>query len=517
MVTGEDERGSQVRAGLLTLALLLLALLGGAGEAQAGSISTGRLLVTLRAHAHGRAHASAGAALAASIGGRLDGPSVPQLGMLTVRPRPGESLAALARRLRAEPGVREVGLERRFSYRAAAATPPQPDDPALRSVEATPGSPPDTPVEWWALREDFPEAWAITHGAGARVAVIDSGIDASHPELAGKIDYSADFDGEPGDGPAIFDRVGHGTHVAGLACAAANNGIGIVGAGYDCRLVIEKSDLTEGSVIQAIVNATDHGALAINMSFGTDGASVAPPQLREAIRYAYRHNVILVAAAADEPLAEQGDPASVLQPPGSGPQLTAGLGLTVTSADFADRRSAFAGYGGEISLAAYGSFHDYAGEGGPPGILSTFPANTTTIERGTLAPALPPCTLCRATLAGDSRYAYLAGTSMAAPQVAAVAAMIRRLAPNLSAAQVIQLLKLTARRALGSAWNAQLGWGILDAGAALTAARGMARTSHAQATRARPAPRRSTRRSTRCRAGHRSRRAGRSSSGRCRT
>jgi subtilisin family serine protease len=453
--------------------------------------------------------------MTAAAGARLDGPSVPQIGMVTVRQRPGESLAALARRLRALPAVRAVAPERRFVFRDALAE--GPDDPALRSLESTPGAPAGTPIEWWAAREDLQEAWSVTHGDGAKVAVIDSGIDASHPEFAGKIAHTADFDGEPGDGPAILDRIGHGTHVAGLACAAANNGVGIVGAGYDCRLLVEKSDLTEASVIESIVDATDHGAQSINMSFGTDGGAPPSPQLREAIRYAYRHNVILVAAAADEPVAREGDPADVLQPPGSGSQLTAGLGLTVTSADFADHRSAFAGYGSEISLAAYGSFYDASGEGGPPGILSTFPANQTTIEQGTLSPPAPPCAACRTTLGGDDRYAYLAGTSMAAPQVAAVAALIRELAPSLSAAQVIQLLKLSARRPLGASWNSQLGWGILDAGAAVSAARAMARTLHAQATRARRAPRRSTRRPTRCPKGRRSHRAGRSSSGRCRT
>jgi subtilisin family serine protease len=382
--------------------------------------------------------------------------------------------------------------------------------------ETASGTPAGTPLQWWALRENLPQAWRITHGDGALVAVIDSGVDSSQPDLAGKIAYVNDIDSEPGEGSATVDRSGHGTHVAGLACAAANNGIGLVGAGYDCRLLIEKSDLTEASVAQAIVDATNHGAQAINMSFGTQGLTPAPPQLREAVRYAYRRNVILVAAAADEPVNEQGDPADVLQPLASGPRLGSGLGLTVASADFAGQRSAFSGYGSEISIAAYGSFGGPGAEaGGPPGIFSTFPANPTSIERGTLQSTMPPCGYCRTSLAGDDRYAYLTGTSMAAPQVAGVAAMIRNMAPGLSAAQIIQLLESTARRPPGSGWNADLGWGILDAGAAVAAARAL--SSHAPATQARPARRRSSRRRTRCRSSHRSRPAGRSSSGRCRT
>jgi len=453
-------------------------------------------------------------AVAARAGAQLDGAQVPQIGMIVVRPRPGESLAELARRLRAQAGVGAVALEHRFAYREAAGwggEPPTafaagrlslrdasvalPDDPALSTPETAPGTPAGTPLEWWADREGLPQAWSITHGVGAKVAVIDSGVDATHPDLAGSIEYLNDLDGESGEGSASVDRAGHGTHVAGLACATADNGVGIAGAGYDCRLLIEKSDLSEGSVIGAIIDATNHGAQAINMSFGTEGSTPPSPQLQEAVRYAFRHNVVMVAAAADESVAEQGDPANVLQPPGSGSRLGSGLGLTVTSADYSSHRSIFSGYGSEISLAAYGSFHNSSSEGGPPGIFSDFPANPTAIESGGPGSSLPPCGYCRTSLNGDDRYAYLAGTSMAAPQVAGVAAMIRQLDPSLSAAQVIQLIEQTARRSPGSGWNAQLGWGILDAGAAVRAAWAM---SHpAQATRARPARRRYSRRSGR--------------------
>jgi hypothetical protein len=86
------------------------------------------------------------------------------------------------------------------------------------------------------------------------------------------------------------------------------------------------------------------------------------------------------------------------------------------------------------------------------------------------SPLIPPCG-CRTTVNGDDRYAYLAGTSMASPQVAAVAALVRRLNPDLGAGDVIRLLKQTARRAPGAGWSQDLGWGILDAGAAIDAAR----------------------------------------------
>lgn len=448
----------------------------------AASSYTGRVLVTLRAPARGRAHASAVGAFIVRTGARPDGPSAPAIDMITVAPPAGVGLTAFLRELRRQPGVSAAAPERRFTLRDV------PNDPALHAFETAPGTPPGTLLQWWAVRENLPQAWDISHGVGARVAIIDSGIDGSHPELSGKIAYTNVLDSNPGDVPATTDLVGHGTHVAGLACAAANNGVGIVGAGYDCQLLIEKSDLTESSVIAAIIDATQHHAGAINMSFGTDGSSAAPPQLYDAVNYAHQHNVVLVSAAADSPVQEQGDPSNVLQPAGTGSDITKGEGLSVTAANFSGQRASFAGFGSEVSIAAFGSFYDAASQGGPAGIFSTFPGNSTQIEQGSLFPLSParPCTDCRTSFEGDNRYAYLMGTSMAAPQVAAVAAMIRQLNPSLSAADVITLLKQTAQRRAGSGWSSDLGWGILDAGAALAAARTIDRippVSHLSASR----------------------------------
>ena len=101
--------------------------------------------------------------------------------------------------------------------------------------------------------------------------MIDSGIDSAHPDLAGKVAIARDLDGTTvGTG----DEVGHGTHVGGLACAATDNGAGIAGAGSDCRLILEKSDLTSSSVIAALVDAARSGAVVINMSFGGGRLSI---------------------------------------------------------------------------------------------------------------------------------------------------------------------------------------------------------------------------------------------------
>ncbi|MDW5594165.1 S8 family serine peptidase [Conexibacter stalactiti] len=445
-------------AGLILLAGALAAPTAHATDAPAQRPATGRLLVLAdRPSDDGAARAAVAAA-----GARRSGPAVPQIGLVTVRPRRGETVAQAARRLSAAPGVAAAQPERRMRLREL------PNDPALAlpdPVAGTPASPlpAETPLAWPLLQAGFPGAWDVTRGEQALVGVIDTGVDASHPDLAPKIAHLVDQQTTISYGPAGTDDDGHGTHVASLACAATGNGIGIAGAGHDCRLVIEKTDLTDGSIAAAIVDATDRGVHAINMSFGDDGSRPASVAIRRALQYAAERDVVLVAAAADEPVREQGDPSNVLQPTGSGPDIEAGIGLSVTAATYDGERAPFAGYGSQISLAAYGTT---GGPGSaPPGIVGAFPLAPTRFER-----AARPCN-CRTSIAGDSRYGYLAGTSMAAPQVAATAALVRALNPDLSGRAVVRLLKRTAERGPGRGWNRELGWGVLDAERALTTAR----------------------------------------------
>ena len=195
------------------------------------------------------------------------------------------------------------------------------------------------------------------------------------------------------------------------------------------------------------------------MSFG--GGRLSSGE-RRALSYALQRDVVLIAAAADAPIAEQGHPAKDLQPTGTGSKLDAGLGLVVTAAAMSGARASFAGRGSQISLAAFGD----TGPGGPaPGIFSTFPANVTQIETGASSPPMPPCPECRTTFNGDNRYGYLQGTSMAAPQVAGAVALVRAANPKLPRATVVRLMKETASRTGG--WTTELGWGILNAEAAV--------------------------------------------------
>jgi serine protease len=454
------------RLALLTglLAASLPLLVANAAAAAPLRTTTGNVLVLLDRGRFSAAGRSAVHAAMERTGAKPAGKSVPEIGLVTLRPPSGVSPAAFMRRLRALPGVRSVQAERRYVPRMT------PNDPALTASDPSLGG---APWQWYLGREDFFRAWDIAQGKQALVGVIDSGIDGGHPDLSSKIVAAVDQQ-QPGDstGPANTDQAGHGTHVASLACADTNNGIGMAGAGFDCGLLVEKTDFTDSSIAAAIVDATNRHADALNMSFGPPGTGSGPAPDSEvrALDYAAAHNVVLVAAAADSPDTEQGDPANVLQPAGSGANISSGIGLDVTAADYGGARASFAGYGSEVSLAAFGAFKpDSTGSapcsGPPAGVFGAFPAGSAQLE------AQPNPSACRVTLGGDSRYATIAGTSMAAPQVAGVAAMMRVLNPYASLQDILRILKYTAGRPPGAGWSSDLGWGILDAGAALDATR----------------------------------------------
>src|SRR5256885_6813753 len=107
---------------------------------------------------------------------------------------------------------------------------------------------------------------------------------------------------------------------------------------------------------------------AVNLSLGDAGGRPPVDAFVSAINYAVAHGVVVVTAAADDTVTDQGQPASLVQPAGTGPDLSSNLGLSVTSADLADGPSG-GGVGSEISMAAYGSFDTFDGGSGPKGIF----------------------------------------------------------------------------------------------------------------------------------------------------
>jgi serine protease len=380
------------------------------------------------------------------------GPGAPDVGVVTVQ-GPPEAIELLRR----DPAVASVSREWVRDLRRI------PNDPALSTPEGEYAVAAGTPIQWALARQGFPAAWDVTTGATARVAVLDTGVDGGHPELAGKIASAESV----GAGDPLTDTDGHGTHVSGLACAGTDDGRGVAGAGWGCRLHVVKlgNDLRGGipdeTIVRGLELAMAHSPHAIGMSFGGGPDSAA---LDAAIQAAYERGIVLVAAASnDDDDGRQGAPASQLQP-GDAENIDAGRGLVVTAADFEDTR-ADTGRGSGVSLAAYGFYDESRG---PPGLISTYPGAFTLRDLPACTPLVLP-TCARRDLNGDDSYAYLQGTSMAVPQVAALAAMVGALNPHLAAQEKLRIIKATARRAGG--WTPDLGWGILDAGAAVDAAR----------------------------------------------
>jgi serine protease len=374
------------------------------------------------------------------------------LGAVALKPRAGESFAQTRDRLLAQPGV--IRVEREYA-RPARYTP---NDPSLRVHDLN--APNDAVYQWNLKKQDFRGAWNFSKGRHAKLAVLDTGL-SSHPDLnprvIAKID-SSDHDNTPGT-----DEDGHGTHVAGLACANGDDGRGVLGGAFKCKLLIESlgpDPFPDSDIAAAIKDATNRGADVLSMSFGGGSSSSL---ITNAVNYAWNRDVVMVAASCNTcGNGDPGPPADLLQPPGTGPNIHSGKGLAVTAAEFDGTRADFGGSGpgsgSGVSIAGYGD-----SSRSTPGIFSTCPP-----PGGLFG---PDCGI-QATFQGDNRYGYLAGTSMATPQVAGAAALIRSNRSGLSASKVIRVMKRHAKRPGGvhGPFTSTLGWGILDAGDAIAAA-----------------------------------------------
>ena len=280
------------------------------------------------------------------------------------------------------------------------------------------------------------------------VAVVDSGIDADHPDFAGRIEEARSFVSSP----ATTDSIGHGTMVAGEIAAATNEGVGIASGGFSARLLIAKVVSPSGSIpleaeAKAIRWAVDRGARVINLSLGGRRDPDNPSRdmfsnlEAAAVRYAVAHDVLLVAVTGN---CGTVCPYRYASYPAALPHV---LGVSAIRED-----STVAGFSNRDRR-----YNDLAAPGA--GIVSTFP----------FALSVAGCAPAGYTLCAPDEYVRGEGTSFAAPIVSAAAAVLFASRPELRASQAAAILKRTATDISAAGRDARTGNGRLDVAAAVAA------------------------------------------------
>lgn len=264
--------------------------------------------------------------------------------------------------------------------------------------------------------------WNLSKGSKeVVVAVVDTGVQADHPDLQGQLlaGYNAITNGGAPD-----DDVGHGTHVSGIIGALTNNEEGVAGISWYNKILPVKALDNSGagttySVAEGIIWAADHGAKVINLSLGNYADSQF---LHDAIKYAYDRDVVIVSASGNDNTERPGYPAAYEEV------------IAVAATNSTGERASFSNYGDYIDVAAPGE-----------SIASTYP---------------------------DNQYAALSGTSMASPHVAALAGLVRSLNPELTNKEVTELLTSNAVDLGDAGHDKYYGWGQVDIYKTLQAAGG---------------------------------------------
>jgi thermitase len=273
------------------------------------------------------------------------------------------------------------------------------------------------PSEWHLTKLKAPEAWDITTGdPSVIIAVLDSGVDSTHPDLAAKLLPGWNFYDNNADTSDVY---GHGTKVAGVAAAVTNNGLGVAAIAWQCRIlpvrVTDTSGYTTYSLLaKGITYAADNGAKAATASFLIyDGAT-----LSSAAKYLMDRGGLVIAAG--------GNTGSEANYPDN-PYI-----ISVSATTSSDARASFSTYGPYIDLAAPGS-------------------SIYTTEKG-------------------GGYGIASGTSFSAPLTASLIALLFSADPSLTPAQVEQILESTAVDLGAAGYDQYYGWGRIDAARAVQAA-----------------------------------------------
>ena len=275
--------------------------------------------------------------------------------------------------------------------------------------------------EQWALSKIEAEgAWKISGGNDITIAVIDSGTDLDHPEFTGRIVDGYDF--VNGDDEAD-DDYGHGTQVAGVAAAAANNDLGIAGLAWDAKIMPVKVLDNRGrgmssNLTCALYWVADKGAHVVNISIISFGPSLG---MQSAINYAVEEDILIFAAAGN--LFEEGNPLTY-------PAALEGV-VAVAASDKDDGHAWFSSAGSFVDIAAPGV-----------SIFSPFPPS-------------------------HEEFRSVYGTSLASPHGAGLAALILAVAPSLQPQEVESIIQASAADLGDAGHDDKFGHGRIDALAAM--------------------------------------------------
>lgn len=270
--------------------------------------------------------------------------------------------------------------------------------------------------QWHLGKIGTAAAWDVTQGSGVTIAILDSGVDAAHPDLAGRLVSGWNFY----DGNAdTSDVYGHGTAVAGAAAATLNNGAGVAGPAGQARIMPLRVTATTGSattsaIAQALTYAADRGARVANISFAASGSAT----VQNAAQYMKSKGGLVLVAAGNNGADIAIAPTTTL--------------ITVSATDANDLKASWSNFGSAVAIAAPGQ-------------------DIWTTTRG-------------------GGYQAWWGTSLSSPVVAGVVGLMMAAKPTLSSAQVESLLFSTAVDLGTTGRDSSFGHGRVNAAAAVQAA-----------------------------------------------